>query len=252
MVSSTAILIKNAITWARDGYRLPFTGGIRCKFLCILVLASSCVPAAPATSEVVFITEELPWAVPEREYSPTPLQVRVSGKCPAGGVGFEVVSGILPPGVKLSRLGYFSGAPAKIGAFEINIRAVNGCSWTARHFTLVVAKPPTLSVEPGKVTLRCAAGQSPPPAMVRIAATWPRLSYRADVTGAEWLTAIPEQGRTSGAASAGGELHTDNLILRIAAVGMKPGVYSATVHVSAWQAHSETISVELTVEASKP
>src|SRR5215471_3275154 len=102
-------------------------------FAALLLLA----PALSQRFEIEFVTEELPWAVVDKGYSPPALEVRVSGMCPLGGVNYAVVSGALPPGVQLSRLGYFSGTPLHTGSFPVTIRATNGCSWTGRRFTLV-------------------------------------------------------------------------------------------------------------------
>src|SRR5712691_11896013 len=102
-----------------------------------LVLASVSVLAW--AGDVEFLTTDLPWAAVGRGYSPSPLEVRVAGKCPSGGVGYAVVSGVLPSGLVLSSAGHFSGVPTRKGTSQFIVRAFNGCSWTARPFLLVVA-----------------------------------------------------------------------------------------------------------------
>jgi hypothetical protein len=210
-------------------------------FPAALVLLTWQVPVA-ASGEVELLTEELPWAVVGRAYLPAPLDVRVTGHCPAGGVGFSVVSGVLPPGLKLSRLGYFSGVAAQTGLFEFNVRAVNGCSWAARHFALLVTEPPKLKATP---------------ASIHLTATWPMLAYAVNVTfssgGNNWLTAVPEHGATSRESVPRRltEVPADEVMLRFNAAGLKPGVYTAQITISAWQARSVTVAVNLNVEENR-
>src|SRR5579863_169916 len=141
----------------------------------ILVLFALLVPE---TTEIEFVTTDLPWAIAEKGYEAPPLEVRVSGSCPHGGVGYAVVSGALPPGIQLSRLGYFSGAPLHTGEFKFTIRASDGCGWAAKQFTLVVTGAPMITVTPMHVSFECRAGETPPEQRVRVSATWPRLAYR--------------------------------------------------------------------------
>src|SRR5712691_9630973 len=124
------------------------------------------VPALSQRTEIELVTEELPWAVVDKGYSPPALEVRVSGMCPLGGVGYAVVSGAPPPGMQLSRLGYFSGTPLRTGSFPFTIRATNGCSWTGKRFIIVVTGAPVISVAPTRLEFRYAAGESPPPEQI--------------------------------------------------------------------------------------
>src|SRR5260370_41978858 len=96
----------------------------RCTVLRIFVFSLMLVPAAPA-AEVEFVTTDLPWAAVHRGYAPPPLDARVSGKCPSGGLGYSVVSGALPPGGVPSGLGYFSGGPPRTGTFRLIFRPQN-------------------------------------------------------------------------------------------------------------------------------
>src|SRR5438128_2072192 len=127
-----------------------------------LVLASVSVLAW--AGDVEFLTTDLPWAAVGRGYSPPPLEVRVAGKCPSGGVGYSVVSGILPAGVLLSASGHFSGVPLRKATSHFTVRAFNGCSWTARLFSLVVEDPPTIAIAPGVVRLVWRAADPAPSA----------------------------------------------------------------------------------------
>src|SRR6185503_13836373 len=96
----------------------------------VLIVLSLLVVLPPLHgADIEFVTQELPWAVLRKGYSPSPLETRSSGACPLGGIGYAIVSGELPPGLQLSRLGYLSGTPLEPGSFEIAVRVSNGCTW---------------------------------------------------------------------------------------------------------------------------
>jgi hypothetical protein len=197
------------------------------------------------TTEIEFVTEELPWAVPDKGYEAPPLAVRVSGSCPIGGVGFAVVSGALPPGIQLSRLGYFSGSPLHTGEFAFTIRASDGCGSTTKQFKLVVTGAPVLTVTPAKISFETKASENPAEKDVRVSATWPRLAYRLTVSDAAWLAATPERGATP---REGAGMAHDLVHLRVDVLGLKPGHYHASITVSCWQmAQPARIEVELVV-----
>jgi hypothetical protein len=213
----------------------------------ILLLFALMVPVATpvATAEIEFVTVDLPWAIPEKGYEAPPLEVRVSGSCPIGGVGYAVVSGEMPPGIELSRLGYFSGAPLHTGEFVFTIRASDGCGKIEKQFTLVVTGAPVILVNPLRVSFECKAGETPKEKQVRVSATWPRLAYRLTVSNAAWLTATPEHGSTPRQGSAMAE---DIAHLRVDTTGLKPDHYNATITVSSWQALQPIqVDVSLTV-----
>lgn len=208
----------------------------------ILVLLALFVPP---TTEIEFLTGDLPWAVAEKGYEAPPLQVRVSGSCPIGGVGYAVVSGKLPPGIELSRLGYFSGAPLHTGEFPFTVRASDGCGWSAKQFKLVVTGAPVITATPMHLLFACKAGETPPEQRMLVSATWPRLAYRVTLSDAAWLAATPEHGTTPRQGSAMAE---DIVHVRVDTVGLKPGHYTASIAVSSWQALEPVrVQVELTV-----
>lgn len=199
----------------------------------------------PPTTEIEFLTVELPWAVAEKGYEAPPLEVRVSGSCPHGGVGYAVVSGALPPGIQLSRLGYFSGAPLHTGEFPFTVRASDGCGWTAKQFKLVVTGAPVITVTPLRLTFVCKAGETPAEQKILVSATWPRLAYRLTMSNAAWLKATPEHGATPRQGSA---MADDIVHVAIDTVGLKPGHYTASITVSSWQVLEPVrVDVELTV-----
>jgi hypothetical protein len=168
----------------------------------VAVLAASilgitlAMPEARAAA-IEFVTGELPWAALDKPYAPAPLEVRTGGTCPLGGIGFAVISGALPPGIAFSRLGYFSGTATLPGAYDLTIRAANGCSWIARRFTIIVSQAPVFTIKPERVTFQAVVGEGAPPEQIlRVSATWPRLPYEITITGGDWVKALPDQGRT--------------------------------------------------------
>lgn len=209
--------------------------------LCLLTV----LPILCFAADIEFVTTELPWAVVDRPYSPPPLAARASGACPLGGVGFAVVSGGLPPGLDLSRLGYFSGTPLRTGTFEFAVRVSNGCTWTAHHFALTVTGAPILSISPTKISFRWKQGSPSPAAQVlRVSSTWPRQTYSVS-SDAVWLRAIPEHGFTPRESSAMAE---DFVSVSVDTKGLRAGKYSADLYVSGWEVVSApVVHVELDV-----
>ena len=193
-----------------------------------------------ATNEIEFVTADLPWAIVEKGYQAPPLEVRVSGSCPIGGVGYAVVSGALPAGVQLSRLGYFSGAPLHTGEFAFTVRASDGCGWTGKQFKLVVTGAPVITVTPARISFDGETEQQ-----IRVSATWPRLAYRVIAPDAAWLIATPEHGTTP---REGSGMADDIVHLRVVTAGLKPGRYVGSLMVSSWEALQPVrVEVELIV-----
>ncbi len=202
----------------------------------VLAALGVCWPLLSA--DVEFVTEELPWAVIDKGYAPPPLEARSSGACTSGGISYAVVSGVLPPGLQLSRLGYISGVPLRTGSFEIAVRVATGCSWTTRHFTLISTGAPVLSEKPPRLEFRASLGGNPPEQVIHISATWPKLPYRL-TSSADWLSLVPERGFTPRETSA---MVNDAVHVRVDASHLKPGQYQAVIAISAWQA-AETLHV---------
>jgi hypothetical protein len=202
----------------------------------LLVLAAFLVLPWPAhANEIEFVTDELPWAVVHKGYQAPPLEVRVSGMCPLGGVGYSVVGGAPPPGMRVSRLGYFSGVPSKTGSFEFNVRVSNGCSWTAKRFTITVADPPVFTISPAQLEFD---ENSPEQQDVHVSAAWPKLAYQVTASGS-WVRIAPERGF----------IPDDVVHVRVDASELKPGHYSARLVFVAWQAAAPpTVSISLTVK----
>ena len=216
--------------------------GLRFVFAAVLLLGAGI--GSLSAADVEFMTQDLPWAVVDREYAPPPLEAHTSGACNSGGIGYAVVSGALPPGIQLSRLGYFSGIPTRTGTFEIAIRVSTGCSWTARHFMLTSTGRPILSAAPDTLEFRASSkGLKVLEQAVQISSTWPELAYRA-TSSVDWLTAASERGFTPRESSA---LAGDVVRIRVDATHLAPGKYQATVSISAWQAETLRVPIHLTV-----
>ncbi len=210
------------------------------RFIAV-VLGLACVLGSAAAADIEFVTEELPWAIADKPYSPPPLEVRSSGKCPLGGIGFTVVGGVLPPGLELSRLGYFSGTPLRTGDFGFGIRVSNGCTWTVKRFTLTVTGAPIITAAPEKLRFVGAGKKT-----LHISATWPLLRYGA-TSSAAWLKVAPRFGFTPRPASA---LTGDDVVVSVDPASLPPGHYSATITFAAWQAlEAPSVQVELDVTA---
>lgn len=150
-----------------------------------------------------------------------------------------VVGGVPPPGIQLSRLGYFTGSPLRTGVFPFAIRVSNGCSWTAKRFTLTVTGAPVITVSPVRLAFDGAGEKT-----LHVSATWPKLFYAVN-TSAEWVKVSPAHGFTPRESSA---MLGDQLTVAVDPGVLKPGRYSATITISAWQAlESPTVIVELEV-----
>jgi hypothetical protein len=220
----------------------------------LLLLGVLGVFAPARAADLEFVTQELPWAVIDKPYSLGPLEVRSSGRCPLGGIGYAAVGGVLPPGIEMSKLGYFSGSPVRTGVFGFAIRVSDGCTWVARRFTLTVTGAPEITVSPVRLAFD-GAGQK----LVRISSNWPRLSYGVTVRGvtvrdgtingveadAAWLKILPAHGFTPRETSA---LTADDVVVAVDPGTLKPGRYSAKITIAAWQAlEPSTVIVELEV-----
>jgi hypothetical protein len=211
--------------------------------LVFLVLGLGGVLCMAQAADIEFVTQELPWAIADKPYSPLPLEIRASGKCPLGGIGFSVAGGELPPGLELSDLGYFSGTPLRTGDFDFGISVSNGCARAARRFTLTVTGAPVLTASPEKLYFAGAGVKH-----LQISATWPKLSYLV-TSSADWLKVGPVHGFTPRVSSA---FSGDDIVVTVDPALLKPGQYSARITIAAWQAlEAASVTVELEV-STKP
>ncbi len=195
-------------------------------------------------------TRELPWAIVDQLYSFGPLEVAGGGRCPVGGLGFAVISGSLPPAVRLSQAGYLSGTPARIGSYWFAVRVANGCSRATRWIELKVTGAPILQVSPDRI--RFVADDGPLlPQLVRVSSSWPNLEYQATIrSGKEWLKASPRKGITP---KSGDAFDADVLELVVDPKGLKVGFYRGEVVIAAWGAvEAQMLKVEFVVGRGAP
>ncbi|MEO8025307.1 MAG: hypothetical protein ABI823_02480 [Bryobacteraceae bacterium] len=215
---------------------------VRWLFL-LLAMLQWPAPARPADLEI--LSRELPWAIVDKPYAPIQIEVLDSGRCPVGGLGFAMISGTLPQGVRLSHAGYLTGTPAKVGSYWFAVRAANGCSKATRFLEFRVTGAPVLHVSPDRVRFVIEDGVLRPQT-VRVTASWPKLAYQVTVrSGSEWLKAVPHRGVTP---ASGGSMDADILELSVDPKGLKAGFYRGEVSISAWEAvDAPTVKVELVV-----
>jgi len=215
-----------------------------CMGLLILLLLGGEVLSSAPGADIEFLTQELPWGVVDKPYSPPPLETRSSGACPSGGVGFAVVSGTLPPGIQFSRLGALRGTPLRTGSWEIAVRVSNECTWTARHFVLVVTGAPVLTVSPQRLVFEQGFNEQE----LRVSSTWPRLNYSV-TTSVPWLKAEPARGFTP---REGSGLDADFVRVIVDPKGLSPGRHTAQLAFSAWQAATQPMVEVQVVIAPAP
>lgn len=226
---------------AHDDYVRWFVVPIAAASVCLFVR----YPVAFGADDLEIAARDLPWAIVDRPYAPLPLEVLDGGRCPVGGLGFATISGALPPGMRLTRAGYLTGTPSKIGHYWFAVRVANGCSKATRWMDLVVSGAPLLQVSPERV--RFVSDDGPlRPQPVRVSASWPKLEYQVSIrSGKEWLKATPRRGVTP---KAGDSVDADVLELVVDPKGLKAGFYRGEVVISAWGAlDAPVIKVELVV-----
>jgi len=128
-----------------------------------------------------------------------------------------------------------------------------------KQFTIVVSAAPVLTITPAHLIFVAAENDGSPEQSLLVSATWPNLPYSISIAGGDWLTALPELGRTPGVPS-NPSLNTvstvistpagDTVRVRVRCSNLNAGHYSATLTLSAWQAApSAAVVVELTVLA---
>ena len=182
-----------------------------------------------AGQEIEILTRELPWAIVDRPWTPPPLQVRVSGRCPVAALGFSVVGGALPPGVVMSAYGDFSGIPRRMGRFPVRVRVANGCLWTAQLLEIEVTGPPLLRAEPAQVFFQARQGESPPSHTVQVSGTWPRLPYEI-AKPPPWLRVEPQRGYLP---RIGAAVSSDLITLTPDTTTLAPGSHRARIRIYA-------------------
>jgi len=164
--------------------------------------------------------EPLPNAIVNRSYAAR-LRVAGSPACATNQPVFQILSGALPPGIRLEAGGEIEGQASQAGIFRFSTITRTACSSEARDWLLTVRGAPILAANLSEVELR--VGE---PGALIVEASWPDLPYTVE-NPAGWLRAVPARGRTPPARSA---LAGD----RIELIAGQPG--ETELSISAWRA----------------
>ncbi|MBM3814383.1 MAG: hypothetical protein FJW20_22395 [Acidimicrobiia bacterium] len=201
------------------------------------VLLSLLALVLPAASAV--LPAHLPPATLGKNYSAGPLTINGGGACTQNFVAFEIAAGHLPPGVSLSRAGYFSGAPAESGAFSFLLRASNNCSATLQPYHLRVEGAPMLIVTPSQLEVEyLPGGPAPQPLHIRVASTHAGLPYRVQAPTWPWLSLRQRSGVTPSPDSA---FDSDRVEVHLDAASLWPGHYEIPIRFSAWRSANRPV-----------
>jgi hypothetical protein len=172
--------------------------------------------------------QQLPVAAKGVAYR-TSFDIRTDVRCPLADPALSLVSGRLPPGLRLTMDG-LDGAPLETGSFRFTVRTGNGCSSRTRTFDLLVTGKPILLASPDQVTFATkTAGQKPSPRAVLVSGTWPDLPYRVEKENADWLEVSLHSGKTPSANSA---LTGDTVTLVADPSKLMPGTYRGALLIS--------------------
>jgi hypothetical protein len=194
------------------------------------------------------VEQPLPVAVKGVAYR-TSLDIRSDIRCPMADPALSLVSGKLPPGLRLSTDG-LDGTPLETGRFRFTIRVGNGCSSRTRTIELSVTGKPILLASPDQITFSAqTTGQKTPPRAILVSSTWPDLPYRIEKQNADWLEVSLESGRTPSADSA---LTGDTVTLIADPSKLTPGTYQGALLISTpGGASVQSVPVALVVGVGK-
>jgi hypothetical protein len=175
----------------------------------------------------------------------TSLDIRADVRCPMADATLSLVSGKLPPGLRLAMDG-LDGTPLETGRFRFTVRIANGCSSRTRTLALEVNGKPILETSPDQITFTAkVSGRNPAPRAVLVSSTWPDLPYRVEKQNANWLQVNLASGRTPPANSA---LTADTVTLTADPTKLNPGTYrGALVFSTPGGADVQTVPVVLVV-----
>lgn len=171
------------------------------------VLAASTLPAA----------EPLPAAILHREYA-HPLRGPGAPGCLFNQPVWRILSGALPPGLRLESSGRILGLPTSPGLFRFTTLDQTVCGGGARDWTLAVRGAPILAAEPREIELD--SGET---AFLTVDASWRDLPYSA-LSASSWLHLRPERGRTP---PEGSVLAGDRVAVRASQAGETEIILSA-------------------------
>ena len=195
--------------------------------------------------QMLILPTELPVGIVNKPYDAPQLRLTGGSRCLRADSSMKIVSGKLPPGMRLSTAGVFEGTPAVEGIYPIRVSASNGCGSQLAEMRLEVQGAPILDASVGLVVWKYKKGGVDPPAKeLLVAGNWPGLAYRVDGAPA-WLEVLVRQGRLPLKSAA---FEADLVTLIPKPLALAPGKYKASLIISAWGAsRSPNVEVELEV-----
>lgn len=166
--------------------------------------------------------------------------------CPRNFVTVEVVGGQLPAGLRLTRAGYFEGAPQEPGVSSFLVRARNDCGWSDQEFRIEVAGAPLLLANPSELHYRVVEGEAlRDPILVRVSGTQRGQAYTVEMSASVWLHARPRGGNLPGMGSA---FDADVIELKLDTASLYPSVHRGWIRLSAWRSPDVvTVPVRVTI-----
>lgn len=165
-----------------------------------------------------------------------------------GWVTLSAVGGTVPASIKVLANPTSLTAGTYTASIALVTTGSSPQSLTVPVTLTITQPPPSLSLSATSFSAEYARGQSPPPPMaLSVATSGAALSFSASAAGAAWLSISPRSGLAFPA-------FPSSLTLVANPAGLAPGLYKATVTVSAPQAanKSQTVTVNFTVGAGVP
>lgn len=165
-----------------------------------------------------------------------------------GWLTLSVVAGTVPASIKVLANPASLTAGTHTASIALVTAGAGGQSLTVPVTLTITQPPPSLSISGTLFQAEFARGQSPPaPIALTVSTTGAALSFSASAAGASWLGISPRSGLAFPAFPA-------SLTLVANPAGLAPGVYKATVTITAPQAanKSQTLTVNLTVGPGIP
>lgn len=194
--------------------------------------------------------ETLPAAILNRPYRQDPLIVGGGGRCTQNNPSFQLATGQLPAGMRLTASGYLEGTPTSVGTYDFSVRVANACNSITRSFSVRVDGRPIFVLSEDSIELDYVVNTPlPAAASFLISSTWNDMPYSAEASGSDWLIISPLAGRTPTSDS---PLKGDRVSVSIDPTKLAPGTYRAVIHVTAWDATNQpAITVTLRIHAAE-
>ncbi|MCC6539493.1 MAG: hypothetical protein IT162_18215 [Bryobacterales bacterium] len=157
-----------------------------------------------------------------------------------GWLTLSAVSGTLPASIKVLANPTSLTAGTYSASIALVTAGASAQSLTVPVTLTITQPPPSLSVSGTSFAAEYARGQSPPaPLGLTVATSGTPLAFTASAAGAAWLTVSPRSGLAFPAFPA-------SLTMVANPVGLAPGIYKATLTVTAPQSANKTQTVSVT------